>query len=235
MHPGQRPAEAFRESVRPVSVFSSGFTTPFILLPLTAPSLCLLHSWTPKATEQGQSLMSVLLEDLLSTLVLLILDLRERWRDRNGLIFLHSKQLWRLGRGGWGRLQHLRQACGRPACPAAGSHVGGPSWPKCCLVRLQHRAELSDVPRPATTRCLCLGRREVTLAFWCFPTLSSEECRLRRGHHHGATALCPRSGSKPLPALPFWPSLCPLANSPRAGSTFSSEPLMGSGERWPPP
>lgn len=234
MHPGHGPAEAFRESVWPVSVFSSGFTTLFIPLPLMDPSLHLLHSWTPKATEQRQSLMSVL-EDLRCTLVLLILDLCERRADRNGLIFLSPQQTaMEIGEGGRGRLQHLPQACGRPACPAAGSHVGGPSWPKCCLVRLQHRAELSDVPRPAATRCLCLGR-EVTLASWCFPTLSSEECRLRRGHHHGATALCPRSGSKPLPALPFWPSLRPLANSPRAGSTFSSKPLMGSGERWLPP
>lgn len=113
--------------------------------------------------------------------------------------------------GGWGRLQHLRQACGRPACPAAGSHVGGPSWPKCCLVRLQHRAELSDVPRPATTRCLCLGRREVTLAFWCFPTLSSEECRLRRGHHHalGQSLCLPYPFGPHSVLLPTAPGLAP--------------------------
>lgn len=144
-------------------------------------------------------------------------------------VYLHSKQLWSWR--GVGRLQHLLQACSRPACPAAASHVGGPGWPKCCLVRLRHGAELSDVPRPAATRCLCLGR-EVTLACWCFPTLSSEECGRLRGvgggrgrgvghyhHHHQAISLCPRSGSEPLPALPFWPSLCPLANSLRADSS----------------
>lgn len=129
MHPGQRPAEAFRESVRPVSVFSSGFTTPFILLPLTAPSLCLLHSWTPKATEQGQSLMSVLLEDLLSTLVLLILDLRERWRDRNGLIFLHSKQLWRLGRGDGEGCNTCVKLAADQLAPQQAATWGGPVGP----------------------------------------------------------------------------------------------------------
>lgn len=118
------------------------------------------------------------------------------------LVYLHSKQLWSWR--GVGRLQHLHQACSRPACPAAASHVGGPSWPKSCLVRLQHGAEPSDVPRPAATRCLCLGR-EVTLACWCFPTLSSEECE-RLG---GGRAPPPLPGYSSLPTLWVRAPACP--------------------------
>lgn len=131
MHPGHGPAEAFRELVRPVSVFSSGFTTPFILLPLTAPSLHLLHSWTPKATEQGQSLMSVL-EGLRCTLVLLILDLCERRADRNGLIFLSPQQTAMevgVGGGGEGCNTCLKLAADQPA-PQQAATWGGPVGPR---------------------------------------------------------------------------------------------------------
>ena len=69
------------------------------------------------------------------------------------------------------KLQHLGQACSRPACPSAGSWGrwgGGCSLAWTLLSQDPLLSWAPDVPRPAATRCLCLGW-EVTEPIWLLP------------------------------------------------------------------
>lgn len=124
-----------------------------------------------------------------------VLALCERYRNRNGSlppkpcttlewppISLRCKQPWGWRGDGAAPGSDLWQAGLAPGRQLR----GGASLARTLLSQAPMPSRAADVPRPAATRCLSGPGGEgtnVTLAFWCFPTLSSEECGgLRRGH-----------------------------------------------------